>query len=186
MGRAKLSGRCESWWAAINQNGAILRELISLASCPGGPASSERESEDRNKSLRCPFSGAKLRVLPSCLPHSMPTAPSPPQSYKAISEALPTNLATRQRAVSLNHLQLWQTQRGKTFLLSDETGSCSFFFRQRQSAPSVSRSQLAPDVHHTMARRFSGEPGRDGRTVSGIFARMNSAARRSSGTLELK
>lgn len=91
------------------------------------------------------------------LAQTAPVSFSPPHSSNAISKALPTNLATQQRtapptgAVSLNHLQLWQTQRGKSFLLSDETGSCSFFC-PRQSVPSVSRSQLVPDVHHKMAR----------------------------------
>lgn len=116
-----------------------------------------------------PVFRANRRVPPSCLPHSLPTLQhrpslslffSPPHSSNAISKALPTNLATRQRtaplteAALLNHLQLWQTQRGKSFLLSDETGSCSFFFPPRQSAPSVSSAQLAPDVHHTMVRRL--------------------------------
>lgn len=131
----------------------------------------------QSKTPRFAFMSASLSANSpaSSLTQTAPVSFPPPHSSNAISKTRPANLATRQRtaspteAASLNHLQLWQTHRGKSFLLSDETGSCSFL-SSRQSAPSVSCSQLAPDVHHTMARRFH-LWGRDGRTASGILAR---------------
>lgn len=154
------------------KSGAILRELISLASGPGG-LNGRLKTQTSRSAVFCfffPQQTAAFRLhaclalcqLASIVPHSNGSfffasafiqhtfQRAPNQPGNPAEE--PLHRLKPPHSTGSNSGKL---KEGESFLLSDETGS------RCQSAPSVSRSQLAPDVHHTMERRFA-SPGKPG------------------------